>query len=58
VTAADILWGVALRWTMMFGLVPRKGVFAAYVERITARPAFQRVTDADMAAQHAAACGA
>ena len=58
-TAADILWGVAFSWTMMFGLVPRKDVFAAYAERITSRPAFQRITadDAEMAAQHAAACG-
>jgi hypothetical protein len=22
-TAADILWGVAFSWTMMFGLVPK-----------------------------------
>jgi glutathione S-transferase len=44
---------------MMFGLVPRKDVFAAYAERITSRPAFQRINAADeeMAAQHAAACG-
>ena len=58
-TAADILWGVAFSWTMMFGLVPRKDVFTAYAERITSRPAFQRITaaDAEMAAQHAAACG-
>jgi glutathione S-transferase len=58
-TAADILWGVAFSWTMMFGFVPRKDVFAAYAERITSRPAFQRINAADdeMAAQHAAACG-
>lgn len=58
-TAADILWGVAFSWTMMFGLVPRKDVFAAYAERITSRPAFQRITaaDAEMAAQHIAAAG-
>ena len=24
ITAADILWGIALSWTMMFGIVPRK----------------------------------
>ena len=56
-TAADILWGVAFSWTMMFGLVPRKDVFVAYAERITSRPAFQRINAADdeMAAQHAAA---
>lgn len=55
-TAADILWGVAFSWTMMFGLVPKKDVFVRYAERITSRPAFQRITaaDAEMAAQHAA----
>lgn len=59
ITAADILWGVAFSWTMMFGLVPRKDVFSTYAERITSRPAFQRITaaDAEMAAQHAAAAG-
>lgn len=58
-TAADILWGVAFSWTMMFGIVPKKDVFVRYSERITARPAFQRVNAADdqMAAQHAAALG-
>lgn len=59
ITAADILWGIALRWTTMFGLVPKTDVFSRYVERITSRPAFQRITKADeeMAAQHAAAAG-
>ena len=58
-TAADILWGIAFSWTMMFGLVPKKDVFVRYAERITSRPAFQRITaaDAEMAAQHAAAAG-
>ncbi|WP_407160662.1 glutathione S-transferase family protein [Bradyrhizobium sp. STM 3557] len=58
-TAADVLWGVALNWTMMFGLVPKNDVFVGYTERITSRPAFKRVTeeDARMAAQHAAAIG-
>jgi glutathione S-transferase len=58
-TAADILWGIAFSWTMMFGLVPKKDVFVRYAERITSRPAFQRITAADveMAAQHAAAAG-
>jgi glutathione S-transferase len=50
---------VAFNWTMTFGIVPRKDVFVAYAERITSRPAFQRITAADveMAAQHAAAYG-
>jgi glutathione S-transferase len=60
ITAADILWGIAFSWTMMFGLVPKKDVFVRYAERITSRPAFQRINAADdeMAAQHAAAAGA
>ncbi len=58
-TAADVLWGTAFSWTLMFGLVPKRDVFVSYAERMTARPAFQRVKAADeeMAAQHAAACG-
>jgi glutathione S-transferase len=60
ITAADILWGIALTWTMMFGLVPRADVFVRYAERITSRSTFQRISAADdeMAAQHAAAAGA
>lgn len=56
-TAADVLWGIALSWTMMFGLVPKRDVFTRYSGRITSRPAFQRITseDAAMAAQHEAA---
>jgi glutathione S-transferase len=58
-TAADVLWGTAFNWTMKFGLVPKTDVFAAYAERMTARPAFQRVTaeDAAMAEKQAAAVG-
>lgn len=58
-TAADVLWGMALSWTMNFGLVPKTETFVGYAERVTARPAFQRVNAADveMAAQHAAAAG-
>jgi glutathione S-transferase len=58
-TAADVLWGVAFSWTMMFGIVPKKDVFVRYAERMTSRPAFQRINAADdeMAAQHAAAAG-
>ncbi|MGY3693635.1 glutathione S-transferase [Bradyrhizobium sp. USDA 3240] len=59
ITAADILWGIALSWTMMFGIVPKRDVFVRYAERIGARPAFIRISKADdeMAAQHAAAAG-
>ena len=59
ITAADILWGIAFSWTMMFGIVPKKDVFVRYAERITAREAFKRISAADqeMAATHAAAAG-
>ncbi|GKQ51466.1 glutathione S-transferase family protein [Bradyrhizobium sp. Ce-3] len=59
ITAADILWGIAFSWTMMFGIVPKRDVFVRYAERIAARPAFVRISKADdeMAAQHAAAAG-
>src|SRR4029079_13171304 len=43
-TAADILWGVAFSWTINFGLVPKTDVFVRYAERISSRPAFQRIT--------------
>jgi glutathione S-transferase len=57
ITAADILWGIALRWTMMFGVVPQRPIFTAYAERIGARPALQKVDaiDAKLAAEHEAA---
>lgn len=59
ITAADILWGIALHWTMQFGLVPQSGVFVRYRDRITARPIFTRISADDdaMAAQHAVAAG-
>jgi glutathione S-transferase len=59
ITAADVLWGIALNWTIRFGLVPGNDVFTGYVERIASRPAFRLVNAADdeMAAQHAAAIG-
>jgi glutathione S-transferase len=55
-TAADILWGVALGWTLMFGLVPKRPVFVDYAARMAARPAAQRVAarDAALAAEHEA----
>jgi glutathione S-transferase len=52
-TAADVLWGAALKWTTQFGLVPATPVIQAYIERVTARPAFARATarDAELVAQ-------
>lgn len=59
-TAADILWGMALRWTIGFGVVPRLPVFERYVELVTSRPAFARVSERDeqWVAEHARAAEA
>jgi glutathione S-transferase len=53
-SAADVLWGTALHWTTMFGLVPETPVIKAYIERIGSRPAALRVKqkDAALAEQH------
>lgn len=58
-SAADVLWGSALAWTMMFGIVPKLAEFTAYAERVTTRPAFERVRarDAELAAAQDAARG-
>jgi glutathione S-transferase len=59
-TAADVLWGVALRWTLAFGLVPDEPVFRDYVARVCVHPAVQHATelDARYAASQAANAGA
>jgi len=51
-TAADVLWGMALRWTTMFKLVPETPASMAYIERVTTRPAALRAAkiDADLIA--------
>jgi glutathione S-transferase len=56
-TAADVLWGTALTWTTMFGLVPKLPVIEAYTARVNARPsvAKARAKDAELAADHTAA---
>ena len=46
-TAADILWGTALRWTTMLKLVPETPAVKAYIERVTSRPAALRVAKMD-----------
>jgi glutathione S-transferase len=53
-SAADVLWGTALQWTTMFGLVPVTPAIKNYIERIAARPAALLVKekDAAIAAQH------
>jgi glutathione S-transferase len=59
-TAADILWGTALKWMTGFKVLPELPEIVAYVERICSRPAFARVSaqDAALAAEHAKAAGA
>ena len=56
-TAADLLWGIALTWTTMFGLVEARPAFQRYMDRIGARLSVQKVTaeDATMVAEHEAA---
>jgi glutathione S-transferase len=57
ITAADILWGTALKWTTSFKLVPELPELTAYLARMWDRPAFARCTaqDAELAAAHEAA---
>jgi glutathione S-transferase len=59
-TAADILWGLALRWTTAFKLVPEAPEIVDYIARVMARPSFARVAaaDAELAARHEAETGA
>jgi glutathione S-transferase len=59
-SAADVLWGTALRWTTMFKLVPELPEIQAYLARVSSRPAFVRAAakDAELAAELAAAAAA
>lgn len=56
ISLADIQWGVALNWTMMFGIVPQRPRFVEYRDRIAARPSFVKVwsDDTAMAEKYAA----
>jgi glutathione S-transferase len=55
-TAADVVIGSGLRWGTMWKLVPERPEFAAYVSRLTERPAFKRAEakDSALAAQQSA----
>lgn len=46
-TAADVVIGSGLRWTMGFGLMPALPEFKAYVARLNERPALQRAEAKD-----------
>jgi glutathione S-transferase len=48
-TAADVVVGSLLNWGTMFGFIPKRPEFEAYVGRLTARPAAQRATAKDKA---------
>lgn len=48
-TAADVLWGIGLRWTTAFGIVPKLPVVMAYIERVCAHPAVIRAGELDAA---------
>jgi glutathione S-transferase len=53
-SAADILWGTALKWTTSFKIVPESPEVVSYIERVCSRPAFALVAarDAALAAAH------
>ena len=55
-TAADVLWGIALKWTTGFKLVPLSPQIEAYVARVNSRPAIVRsaAKDEELAASQAA----
>ncbi|MCM5557947.1 glutathione S-transferase family protein [Pleomorphomonas sp. JP5] len=41
-SAADALWGSALFWVTNFGIFEKTPEVAAYIERVTSRPAFRK----------------
>lgn len=55
-SVADVLWGSALLWVTSFGIFEKTPEVAAYVERVTSRPAFRKA-QADEAALIAARDG-
>lgn len=44
---ADLLWGTALHWTMMFGLVPERPAFCRLRDSVLSRPLYQKVAQLD-----------
>ena len=46
-TAADVVVGSTLRWGLMFGLLPTRPEFMAYVGRLEQRPALRRAAALD-----------
>jgi len=57
-TAADVYLGSQIGWTVMFGMLPKRDSFLAYIERVQGREAYKRawaLDDADVAALQKAA---
>lgn len=48
-TAADVLWGNALRWVTGFGIVEATPLIQSYIDRVVSRPAQVRAQQADAA---------
>lgn len=46
-TAADVYFGSQILWGTQFGTLPTRDSFAAYAERLTARPAYQKAKKID-----------
>ena len=46
-TAADVYVGSTVAWGTLFGTLPKRDAFAAYLERVTARPAYLRANEKD-----------
>lgn len=55
-SAADVLWGTAMRWMLDFKLVPTAPEFSDYRDRVISRPSFKKVEEMDkkLAAEHEA----
>lgn len=46
-TAADVYFGSQIIWGTQFGTLPKRDSFAAYVERLAARPAYRKAKGID-----------
>jgi glutathione S-transferase len=56
-TAADVVVGATLRFGVMFGAIPKEGAIAAFVDRLTHRPAFLRAEAIEQREQERFATG-
>jgi glutathione S-transferase len=48
-SAVDILIGGSIQWASLYGALPKDEKFGSYLERLAARPAFQRAAAKDAA---------